>query len=239
MSPFQALYGHPVPDVSRYKPGDSDIPSIDYTLQELNRLRSVVKQNLQRAQQRMATLANEHRMDKEFSVGDMVFLKLQDYRQKSVEHRRTKKLSKRFYGPFKVLERIGAVAYRLQLPQESKIHPVFHVSLLREAKGNPDPIPLPDLDGGDLAQLTPSHVINRRWKLGKLQLLVVWNNRDVAEATWENYTDFCTRFPDFQLELEDELILKGKAVDTSLPITGPGTSERPKRTTRKPARLLG
>ncbi|KAL4587543.1 hypothetical protein LXL04_000414 [Taraxacum kok-saghyz] len=113
MPPFQALYGRPIPDLNRYIPGQSDTPDIDLTLSEHNRIRTLLRDNLRLAQQRMSNLANSHRLDKEFNVGDMV------------------------------LERIGKVAYRLKLPDESLIHSVFHVSLLRQAYGNPQPTPLP------------------------------------------------------------------------------------------------
>jgi hypothetical protein len=104
----------------------------------------------------------------------MVFLKLQDYRQHSVERRGAKKLSKRFYCPFKVIKRIGAAACRLQLPPGTKVLPVFHVSLLREVKGDPEPVLLPELTGVDEPKMQPSHVIEQRHKLGKLELLVAW-----------------------------------------------------------------
>ena len=74
---------------------------------------------------------DQHKGDREFLVGDWVFLWLQLYKQRSIQTKASMKLSPRFYGPYKILERIRAVAYILDLPASSQIHLVFHVSCLK------------------------------------------------------------------------------------------------------------
>lgn len=103
-------------------------------------MEALVRQHLLRAHQRMKDSVDKRRSDRSFSMDDRffsmddwVFLKLQPYVQRSVATRTNQKLAFRCFGPFKILERIGAVAYKHQLPQASTIHPVFHVSQLRRA----------------------------------------------------------------------------------------------------------
>ncbi|XP_075670107.1 uncharacterized protein LOC142639856 [Castanea sativa] len=79
--------------------------------------------------------ADKHRSKRSFSVGDWMYLRLQPYRQKSISHKTFNKLSPRFYDPFKVLQKIEAVAYKLDLPLGSQIHHVFHVLCLKAKLG--------------------------------------------------------------------------------------------------------
>ena len=74
----------------------------------------------------MKKFANVRRCGVTLEVGDLVFVKLQPYRFHSLAKQHNEKLSPRYYGPDKVLDRIGPVAYKLELPSHSKIHPVFH-----------------------------------------------------------------------------------------------------------------
>ena len=80
------------------------------------------------AQERMKFFTDSRRTERSLQVGDMVYLKLQPYRQTSLAMRKCLKLSAKYYGPFEVISRVGGVAYKLALPSSSKLHPVFHIS---------------------------------------------------------------------------------------------------------------
>nr|GEX91735.1 hypothetical protein [Tanacetum cinerariifolium] len=95
----------------------------------------VLKFHLKRSQDRMRNQANKHRADKQFKVDDWVYLKLQPHRKVSIMQGHQHKLLPKYHGPFKVAERIGEVAYRLELPSLSQIHPVFHISQLKKCHG--------------------------------------------------------------------------------------------------------
>lgn len=131
LTPFQALYGFPPPTVAEV--GIPDCPDLSLQEQFKNRQTAlqVIKDNLTKAQSRIKNQADKHRQDREFMVGDMVYLKIQPYRHTSFSAHRSLKLHSKYYGPFKVLERIGKAAYKLLLPENCLMHNVFHVSQLR------------------------------------------------------------------------------------------------------------
>ncbi|GKE51422.1 hypothetical protein Tco_1486578 [Tanacetum coccineum] len=142
----------------------------------------------------MRNQANTKRQEVTFQVGDYAFLKLQPYRQQSLAKRRYEKLSPRFFGPYRIKRVIGSVAYELQLPADAKIHPVFHVSMLKPAHGSfsqdsIDPLP-----------------ITKDWEI----------DRPMEEATWESYDLLAEQFPHFHLE--DKSFYHGGSNDKNLQV---------------------
>ena len=103
-----------------------DLKDRDETLREL-------KTHLTKAQEHMRRTANTHRRDVNFSIGDWVYLKLHPHKQKSVAQHINQKLAPCCFGPFQIEEKLGPIAYKVNLPASSKIHPVFHVLLLKPA----------------------------------------------------------------------------------------------------------
>jgi hypothetical protein len=85
---------------------------------------------------------NQHRNDRHFEINDFVFLKLQPYQQMSPKPHKAHKLLPKYYGSFKVIDKVGQVAYKLELPTDAAIHNVFHVSQLKKCT-NPSTITNP------------------------------------------------------------------------------------------------
>lgn len=130
-SPFNALFGvepsvGQVPDIQSIAH-----PDVLDLMTERDAFRVHLQTQLAKAQTRMKLLADRNRSPREFQVGDMVFVKLQPYAQLSMVSRSFPKLAYKFYGPYKVLARIGSATYKLALATTSLIHPVFHVSQLK------------------------------------------------------------------------------------------------------------
>jgi hypothetical protein len=150
-----------------------------------------VKQNLKKAQDRQKSYTDLKRRHQEFQVGDHFYLKVKGKRS-SLKLGNCCNLAPRFCGPFKILARIGPMAYQLALPTNLKIHNVFHVSLLNNYVHD-----LTHMIDWNLVQVEPKgefqeeplHILDKReialWNKIVAQVKVKWNHFSPEEATWE------------------------------------------------------
>jgi hypothetical protein len=105
----------------------------------------------------MKAQADNNRVERSFQVGEQVLLKLHPYAQSSVVKRPFPKLAYKYFGPYVILEKIGSVAYKLQLPDDSMVHLVFHVSQLKAFTPDHTPVhhQLLDLLQLDISEVVP------------------------------------------------------------------------------------
>ncbi|CAO2826301.1 unnamed protein product [Amaranthus hypochondriacus] len=203
MSPFQALYGRPPPHLVRFNE-ETTVESLDQLLSERDAIIDELHFNLAQAQQMMKFYADKNRRELSFEEGDMVYLKLQPYRQRSLATRLNEKLAPRFYGPYKVLQRIGKVAYKLDLPDTCAIHPTFHVSQLKAAIGSVPASNIPPHLTADLELVAqPSEILdirNRSSDPEQAEILVLWKDLPDTDASWENLPRMLEAFPSHHLE---------------------------------------
>lgn len=131
-----------------------------------------------------------------------MYLKLQPYRQTSVRNQPFHKLLPKFYGPFKVLDRIGKAAYQLDLPPSAEIHNVFHVSQLKLCRDPSDtfhPFPIQPQIASSKGE--PESILDRkmvkRGRMAATKVLIKWKGLPAEQATWEFYYDLLKQFPNF------------------------------------------
>ncbi|CAA7035494.1 unnamed protein product [Microthlaspi erraticum] len=152
----------------------------------------VVRLNMKEAQDRQKSYADRRRRELEFQVGDRVYLKMAMLRgpNRSIAEN---KLSPRFMGPFPVVERVGPLAYRLELPEIMKaFHKVFHVSMLRKCLHPTEELVarIPeDLQPDLTVPAVPVRILERREKVlrnKRIPLLrILWDCSGSTEETWE------------------------------------------------------
>nr|GFC92385.1 putative reverse transcriptase domain-containing protein [Tanacetum cinerariifolium] len=143
-----------------------------------------IKQRMQAARDRQKSYADLKRKPTEFQVGDKAMLKVSPWKG-VVRFGKRGKLNPRYVGPFKMLEEIGKVAYKLELPEElSRVHNTFHMSNLKKYHADePLAVPLDGLHFNDKLHFVeePVEIVDRevkRLKRSRIPLVKVrWNSK--------------------------------------------------------------
>ena len=190
MSPYEALYGKQCrTPLCWNETGERKLLGPEIVQTTVDKV-NVIRARLKSAQDRQKSYADKRRKDLEFEVEDRVFLKLSPWKGVVCFGKRGK-LSPRYIGPFEIVERIGLVAYRLDLPEElSRVHNVFHISMLRKYISDPSHV-LEALEielRDDLSyEEQPVQILGREEKELRNKTIslvkVLWRNHLVEEAT--------------------------------------------------------
>jgi hypothetical protein len=153
--------------------------------------------SLRKARKRMLKYANQKRRLLEFSVGDKVLLKLTPQIWKKILGTKHRGLVPRYDGPFEVIEKVGAVAYRLKLPERLKLHPTFHVSYLRpfyedhedpkRSKSQRAPPTIHKQFDDGIVKIMDHRRLGQHRKNRRTEFLIKWKKNE--EVSWEKDTD--------------------------------------------------
>lgn len=188
----------------------------------------------------MKHFVDTKRREMHFKIGDWVMIKLRPHTQSSTSGVSTSysKLVKRFYEPYQVLDQIGKVAYKLLLPERSRIHPAFHCSFLKpfHQTSEEDCVPraLSSNDVENQPVISPLAIMGTQWAYEstdpKLKVLVQWIKLSPDDTTWKDWEELKTAY-----HLEDKVLLDGARDDRKENTIG--LNGRPKRQIRPPRHL--
>ncbi|GJW27517.1 putative reverse transcriptase domain-containing protein [Tanacetum coccineum] len=201
-APFEALYGRKCQSpVCWAEVGDSQLtgPAI---IHETTEKIVQIKSRIQASRDRQKSYANIRRKLMVFQVGDWVMLKVSPWKG-VVRFSKRGKLNPRYVGPFKVIERVGMVTYKLELPQQlSRVHNTFHVSNLKKCLSDESlVILLEELRVDDKLHFVeePVKVMDheiKQLKRSRIPIIKVrWNSKQGPEFTWEREDQFKQKYP--------------------------------------------
>nr|GEZ80613.1 hypothetical protein [Tanacetum cinerariifolium] len=125
------------------------------------------------------------------------------HRQVTIRQGKQNKLSSKYYGPFLILEKISAVAYKLDLPTSSQVYLVFHIFQLKLCKGSSNKMEmLPHCGPNSLLDAELVAILDRIMRKVNnkvaLYVLVKWSHHTDEATTWELYSDLLQRSHDFK-----------------------------------------
>ncbi|KAF3629492.1 putative ribonuclease H protein-like [Capsicum annuum] len=202
MAPFEALYGRRCRSpIGWFEVGEAAATGPDAVFEAMEKVK-LIRERLKTAQSRQKSYADVRRKDLEFDVGDLVYLKVST--MKGVKRFVKKgKLSPCYIGPYKIVDRIGKVAFKVELPAElSKVHPIFHVSMLKKSIGDSIVIdPSESLGIQDILSYEEIPVEVFDFQVCRLRnkevplVKVLWRNQSVESATWEVEADMRAKYP--------------------------------------------
>ncbi|GKC76346.1 putative reverse transcriptase domain-containing protein [Tanacetum coccineum] len=189
-APFEALYGRKCRSpVCWTEVGDAQLTGSELIHETTEKIVQIM-QRIQAASDRQKSYANVRRKPLEFQVGNRVMLKVSPWKG-DVRFGKWGKLNPRYIGPFKVLAKVGTVAYRLELPQQlSRVHSTFHVSNLKKCLSDePLAVPLDEIHIDDKLRFVEElvEIMDRevkRLKQSHIPIIKVrWNSRRGPEFT--------------------------------------------------------
>ncbi|KAD3336612.1 hypothetical protein E3N88_32131 [Mikania micrantha] len=201
-APFEALYGRKCRSpVCWAEIRESQITGLEI-IQETTDKIARIKDRIKAARDRQKSYADNRRKPLEFAIGDKVMLKVSPWKG-VVRFGKKGKLAPRYVGPFEILDRIGPVAYKLQLPHElSGVHDTFHVSNLKKCLSDETLIiPLDEVRLDDKIHFIeePIEVMDREMKTLKRSRIPIvkvrWNSKRGPEFTWEREDHMKKKYP--------------------------------------------